>query len=372
MSTTNHGTQTITFNFYQDATSVNFNKINKDIVQCGIYNGFYLTRVSDVEVTLAPGTVAIGDNDVQVRISTADYATLNASTLDSGDISPSTPYIVLRWVYVGSVTEYMEIHAIASVAAAQSNDIIVGKCVFSGSVLSSFDYTDRTFLDDQHRFLLVQATGTDGMYVRLQPGKVQTGSAYVFVPRQTVGPFTVPSSPNSRVDLVYVNDSGAAAILAGTPAVSPSAPDYGNKLVLAEVTIVNGDTNIAASRVRDVRAFLTPRVVPDGSITTTKMDMYDSGWFEILASHGYTKPHGLGAVPKLVMGYIGDAADGSGVVVPFHSGVRSSSYNFGTYFVSVDATNIKVMARQRVAEVDKYDGTLWAPTSGYAKIIAIL
>ena len=372
MGSIDHGSQTTTFNFYQDATAANFNVLNKDIVQCGIYGGFYLTRVSNVEVTLSLGTVEIGDANMQVRVGMANAATLNASTLDSGDIDPSTPYIVLRWAYVASPANYMGVHAISSLAAAQANDVVVGKCVFSGPTLSTFDYSDRTFLDDQHRFLSVAATGNDGMYVRLQPGKVQTGSGYVFVPRQLVGPFTVPSVPNSRIDLVYINSSGLAAILPGNAAPSPSVPDYGNRLVLAEVTLVNGDTSISDDRVKDVRAFLTPRGVPAASVTTTEMKTYDSGWFAISASTNYTKAHGLGATPKIIIGYIGDAADGSGTVVPFHSGARTSSYDFGTYFSGFDSTSIGIRTRQRIADVTKADGSLWAPTTGYARLVAVL
>jgi len=73
---------------------------------------------------------------------------------------------------------------------------------------------------------------------------------------QKVGPFVAPSSPNSRIDLVYVTSTGALAILQGIAAVSPSVPAYGSKLVLAEILVVNGDTNITWDRITDARAFL--------------------------------------------------------------------------------------------------------------------
>ena len=57
---------------------------------------------------------------------------------------------------------------------------------------------------------------------------------------------------------MYIAADGTATILQGSAAASGSqtAPSYGNKLVVAEVTIVNGDLSIPASRIKDVRRFI--------------------------------------------------------------------------------------------------------------------
>jgi len=123
MGTTNHGTQQQTFEYFENATAEEFNKRNLDIRPRGIYSGGYLTRVSDVEVSLSPLSAEIGDGDKQISVQTTTVATLNVSTLDSGSISSSTPYLVLRWGFLAQKDNYVEIHAIASVAAAQDNDI---------------------------------------------------------------------------------------------------------------------------------------------------------------------------------------------------------------------------------------------------------
>jgi len=268
MGTTNHGTQEITVEYYETASSFAVNKRNVDIVPRGIYSGGHLTRVSDVEVTLSPFTAELGDDDIQISVKTAASATLKAATLDSGDIDAATPYLVLRWSYAAQQHNYVEIHAIASVSAAQDNDIIIGKCEFSGATLTGFDYSDRTFLNVQDLFLKVEEDS--GLYVWIRAGRIQNSSGHVFVPEQQVGPFTAPSSPNSRIDLVYVDTDGTVSIEQGTAAVSPSAPSYSGKLVVAEVTVVNGDTSIPASRIRDVRSFLTRPSGYDG--TSVKVD----------------------------------------------------------------------------------------------------
>jgi len=259
---TNHGNQTVTYSYFESATSQNFNKRHIDIQPRGIYKGGYLTKVSNTEVTLSPFTLEIGDSSIQIGSKSSANATLNSTTLDSGGISPATPYLVFRWAYTASQSNYVEIHAIASVSAAQSNDIIIGKCVFTGATLTEFSYTDRTFLSVQDLFLKVIPNEAGGMYVWVRSGRMHTSSACVLVPEQSVGPFSVPGSPNSRIDLVYVDSDGSIKIQQGTAGVNPSTPNYSGKSVIAEVRIVNGDTSIPASRIVDVRAFMatTPEI----------------------------------------------------------------------------------------------------------------
>lgn len=293
---TDHGSQEITYAYFEEARAEDFNKRHLSIRPRGIYSGGYLTRVSDVSVSLSTFSAEIGDDDEQISVKTSTAATLTAGTLDSGTISVSTPYLVFRWNFLSQTTNFVEIHAIASVAAALTNDIIIGKCVFSGSILTSFDYTDRTFLNVQDLFLKVETS--TGLYVQLRAGRIHTGSASVFVPEQTVGPFSVPSSPNSRVDLVYIGATGTPAILQGSAAVSGSqvAPDYGGRLVVAEVTVVNGVTSITADKIQDVRSFLTQPSIPDDSTiavnSSGQLSLKDFATF--LGGNGYIElPEGF-------------------------------------------------------------------------------
>jgi len=252
MGSTNHGTQTVSHQYYEEITALNRNKRLLDILPLGIYSGGKLARVSDIEITLSALVVEISGGTTQIAVRTAAAATINDGTLDSGTIDSSTPYIILRWTYEADVSNYMEIHAVVS---PSTNDIVVGKIEFSGSEITGFDYSERTFTNVQDLFL--KPVASTGMYVLVNAGKVHTGTEYVFVEMQEVGPFSVPSSPNSRIDLVYVNDNGGIQILQGTAAASPVAPSYAGKLVIAEVTVVNGDTSISQSDIKDVRSFLS-------------------------------------------------------------------------------------------------------------------
>jgi len=256
MGATDRGSQTIVHQYFEEAVASRWGKRHKDIRPRGIYSGGYLTKVIDSEVTLSPLVVEIGDNDLQISVRTAKY-TLKNTNLDSGSIAPATPYIVLRWSYVATPGNYMEIHAIASVAAALANDIIVGKCVFVGSTLTEFDYTDRTFLNVQNLFLKVEPSEASELYVRVRAGRIQNTTGYVPIADQKVGPFSVPGGSNSRIDLVYVDTNGIVGILQGDASPTPSAPSYGGRLVLAEVKIVHEDASIPASQITDVRSFIT-------------------------------------------------------------------------------------------------------------------
>lgn len=256
MGSTNHGTQDIHYRYYEDVTAENRGKRLLDVLPVGIYSGGYLTKVTNSRVSLGTLVAELKDGDSQISVRTSAVAMLDSTTLDSGSISSTTPYLIMRWGFDTVIANYVEIHALANLSVRQENDVIIGKCVFDGATLSSFDYSDRTFPSIQDKNLRVEATSDTEMYVRVHGGIVNTGSAKVRIGDQKVGPFVAPGSPNSRIDLVYVTSAGALAIAQGTAAVSPSVPAYGNKLVLAEVLVVNGDTNIAWSRITDARAFL--------------------------------------------------------------------------------------------------------------------
>jgi len=276
MGATNHGNQDITYNYFEEATAENFNKRHVDIRPQGIYKGGYLKKVTDSEILLTPFTVEIGDDNTQICSKSTSNATLNSGTLDSGSISSATSYIVLRWSFSEQVDNFVEVHAISSAENAQSNDIIIGKCVFSEATLTGFDYSERTFLNVQDLFLKVEATEVEELYVRVRAGRIQTSSTTIVIPEQKVGPFEVPSSPNSRIDLVYVTSTGTVSIQKGSAAPSPAAPDYAGKLVIAEVRVVNGDTNITADRITDTRAFITIRGYLGGDYTKVS-DQVTSG-----------------------------------------------------------------------------------------------
>ena len=262
MGTTNHGNQTINFSYFDEATGELMGTQNLGITPLGIYSGGYLTKVSDSSVTLSSFIANVRSSTHQVSVRSSASATLNSSTLDSGAISAATPYLVMRWNYVETPGNYVEIHAIA-LANRQQYDVMIGRCLFSGSTLTGFDYSDRTVPVAQSHCLKVEATPETEMYVRVRGGVVNIGLSKVVIPDQKVGPFAVPSAGLSRIDLVYVTYAGAVAIQQGTPASTPTVPSYVGKMVLAEVRVVNGDTNITWGRITDARSFLSYPSIPD-------------------------------------------------------------------------------------------------------------
>jgi microcystin-dependent protein len=125
---------------------------------------------------------------------------------------------------------------------------------------------------------------------RVRGGKVQTTSANLPVADQKSDLFDPPSSPNSKVYLVYVETSTGTAVVtidsSGVEAISPAAPDYAGKLVIAEVTLAYTDTvSIPQSKIRDVRSFIAlnpvvaiPTAIPVGGYMSYAGVAAPAGW----------------------------------------------------------------------------------------------
>lgn len=104
-------------------------------------------------------------------------------------------------------------------------------------------------------------TSPTSMNVVLDPGFVESisvggQSSVTEVAQATLAISAAPGSPNNRIDLVYVDmTTGAGAVLAGTPATSPSAPALpAGKRQVALVSVPNGTVAIGASNLTDIRS----------------------------------------------------------------------------------------------------------------------
>lgn len=242
MGSTRFGNQTITVQYFETVDSDKVNKAFQGIRKRGIYSGGYLTRISDISVNISTFLCEIGDTTNQVRVETAAAITLA--------VSPSTPYVILRWAYFASASNWMDVFAVAS-GSIQANDLILGKCVFSGSVLTGFDYSERSNPLVADLFLKVEPTETASMYLRVRGGRITYGTQNFDIADQLSPLFTAPGS-GTRVDVLYIDVDGVIKIGTGTPAV----PNYAGKIVLAEITIPTGTTALTASSIKDVRCFL--------------------------------------------------------------------------------------------------------------------
>jgi hypothetical protein len=248
MGSINYGMQTVSVQYFAAADAKVVNKRHIGVRPRGIYNGGYISKVSNTIVSVNPMICEIGDNEHQVRIATENAASIT--------VSASIPYVVLRWSYAESNTNYMDMLALA-VGSILPNDIIVGKCVFAGATLSSFDYSLRETPNVFDIFLKVQPTATPSMRVRIRAGRVNYGSANLDVIDQQSAIFIPPTnSGDKRIDVIYVDTDGNVKTYSGSESPTPVAPLYNNKKVLAEVTLETGQTEILTGDIKDVRSWL--------------------------------------------------------------------------------------------------------------------
>lgn len=107
--------------------------------------------------------------------------------------------------------------------------------------------------------LAVSAQATPDMTVAVATGIIYMDTGRRFTPTANTA-LAVPAANiiNSRIDIVYVNSSGVISYLAGTAAISPSAPSVptgGQKL--AEISVAARATTIVAANIADRRKTLT-------------------------------------------------------------------------------------------------------------------
>jgi hypothetical protein len=256
------GSQTLSLKYGASGNSREINERFVDVRPPGIYEGGYLSLVDASNARLSPLVCEIGDGTHQLRIETTTNVTVA--------VASATPYVILRWSYTADALDYMQVMAVAS-GSILTTDVVVGLCTFTGGgALNGFSYVGRTNPAVMNLFLKVVPSEDSELKVRVRGGRIQNGKQYINIPDQKSSLFTAPAS-NSRIDLLYLNRStGAVSILQGTAAASPVAPSYGGKLVLAEVTIAAGATNIVASNIQDVRDFTNMSYDVDG--TTIEVD----------------------------------------------------------------------------------------------------
>jgi hypothetical protein len=303
-------------------------------------------------------------------------------------------------VYTGDETDdYM---SIITTATPLANDLVVGKCTFTGGGnLQGFDYTERSTPNTQDLFLKVEVTGDLDLRVRVRAGRIQNGNASIIIPDQKSGLF-VPPAENSRIDLVYVNvATGAITIEQGVSGISPFVPSYAGKLVLAEVTLQSTSTSITSDMIQDARNFASRITEPDNvyleysssgklqlkdasitnakitnnTIESSKLKTYDSGWFAVTTGVTYTKAHGLASLPFMVQLWFSNTVDGSGDIVLM---AASTDYAPSVWadtnitVVGMDINNIKIRGGGAIANYIDANGVGKRVTSGYARIKAIL
>jgi len=244
-------TQKISVQFFDPADAKEVNAMMLGVREPGIYSGAYLTKVSDIQVSISIFTAVItsSNNDYQVKCTT------DAVELSSASIA--NPYIIMRWTYADSPSAFATFTNTNLIALASfPNALVIGKCVYTGSIMTGFDYSLRTIPNTHELFLKVRPTAPASMNVRIAPGKISYGVKNYSIIDQ-VSPVFVAPTANPRIDVLYVDTDGIVRVYMGAEAATPVAPLYNGKQVLAQITLVVGQTSIVASDITDVRAFLS-------------------------------------------------------------------------------------------------------------------
>jgi hypothetical protein len=272
------GNQTLSLKFGAVGNSREVNERFVNVRPVGIYSGGYLSLVDASNASLSPLVCEIGDGTHQLRIETTSAVTVA--------VASATPYVVLRWSYTGTSSDYMQILAVAG-GSVLTNDVVVGLCTFTGGgSLNGFTYENRTNPLLMELFLNVEPTEITELKVQIRGGWIQDANATIDIPDQKSSLFTTPSV-SSRIDLVYVDRTAKTiAIQQGVESASPLAPAYAGKVVLAEVTLQKSSTNITADMIKDVRNFVDPLTnVDDASIeldSNGKISVKDRGITEAM------------------------------------------------------------------------------------------
>ncbi len=244
MGITDFGNQTILFDYGQVGRSKSFNKLNYGLFPTGIYSGGALSKYDANTVGIAVLNCFIHDSDnlLGVRIQTTETAYI--------DVTTTTPYVILRFSWSDVDNNYMDMLALAY-DDILDDDLIVGKCIFSGATLqSTFDSSRRSepILSDlktnEDKLRVLPKEPYSDM-VAVNAGELITIDGRITVKAQTST--AISPTTDGRIDIVYIDDSGLITVEEGVDAASPSVPSYGNKKVIAEIIRGASRSNIRGS-----------------------------------------------------------------------------------------------------------------------------
>ena len=101
---------------------------------------------------------------------------------------------------------------------------------------------------------LVVTGGVDMTPAVAKGGVLSNGTLFAVAAADVT--ITAADATNPRLDLIVVNNAGALAVRAGTPAVAPKPPARStNDVVIAQVYVPATDTAIATTQIKDRRVF---------------------------------------------------------------------------------------------------------------------
>jgi len=275
MGSINYGTQIISFNYMEDAKGKDFNRLNYLVLNKGFYSGGSFVKDSDTLIDILPLVCVFEDNTnkVSARIETTTNATIS--------VGAATPFIIARFVWTNAQSNYMDIIA-TDFASIQSDDLILGRLIFSGAVINGFDYSLKQWssnyyakTDNKYPPLFVYPTEPYSNKVQIYPGEAVVDGVYVTVPSVTQSPvISLPTSSNGRSDIIYLTASGTIIVDQGQDVAGAPTNVISNQyLPLAILHIPPLTTAISGSCIQYLN-FYTPKFgynIPINPIPFTKI-----------------------------------------------------------------------------------------------------
>lgn len=246
MSTTNYGAQTLLFDYRNPATSTSFNQILYRLLPAGIYEGGLLTKVDNSRVSVSPLECYITDEDLEIGVK----ITTRESAIIAVDID--TPYIVLRMEWREVPNNYMDIEA-SSLGDIEEGDLVLGKVEYTSNTffLEEFDYTLRDEVDINQVYseypFRVLPTDPPSEFILINEGSIATKNGLVTGSLIITDPLS--NTLDGRIDIIYIDETGAAQILEGVDSEFPNPPNYEGRYVIAEIHRGAGRDTIRGSEI---------------------------------------------------------------------------------------------------------------------------
>jgi hypothetical protein len=300
VSPVNVGSQIMTWDFRQPASSSSFNRLYSDVVPAGIYAGGKFERLSDTVISVKKMVILVRSNEreadkITVRIETTTDQDLSLSAGGGSSCDPLGAYIVARFGWEDVESDFMELLAVRysddpneyRPNYIQAKDIILGKVLFEqqgGNWIvrpaHSFDYTRRqaAFIPESQelrREYRVQTCEEDAAKVHVTGGSSYGSKGFVST---TGGNFPggglPPTDARGRNDMVYVDAAGEIKIELGVPAVSPVTPAYGSRRVIAEIRRGPNRADIIGDDIIQINAWGQTGTIEAGDFSLKDEDDY--------------------------------------------------------------------------------------------------
>jgi hypothetical protein len=300
-SSVNVGSQVMTWDYRQNASSSGFNRLYADIVPTGLYAGGKFERLNDTVISVKKMVVLIRSNErefdkITVRIETTTDQDLSlATSIGGSSCDPQNSYIVARFGWEDVESDFMEILAVRysddpdeyRPNYIQAKDIILGKVLFEQVDTDwiirrthGFDYTRRQMVfiptgQIAFREYRVQTCEEDPAKIHVTGGNSYGSKGFI----STVGgnfpdDGIPPTEAQGRNDLVYVNAEGMIKIELGVPAASPVTPLYGSRRVIGEICRGPNRTDIIGDEIVQINMFGQMGTVEAGDFSLKDLDDY--------------------------------------------------------------------------------------------------